>query len=133
MYHFLVHWISSLVTPQGSNCFFFFLLVRYTILCSFSNENSQKSISNTQTTLPSLYSDSPCSCSVLHLHQATMPSQHDTYLRPRPNTKWQNLENERFVDQFEFDELDHGPQSACSVSDRHEVRTEVILGIHSSP
>lgn len=28
-----------------------------------------------------------------------MPSQYDRWLRPRPNTQWQNLENQRFIDQ----------------------------------
>lgn len=69
---------------------------------SMPYKNSQFLASNTHIAPSSLLIKNSCSCRVLQLDEAMLPSQHDSCLKHRPNTKWQDLENRRFVDLWLF-------------------------------
>lgn len=84
------------IQPEASN-------LKYNA-ASMSDQNSQCSTSNTHIPQLSPFISSPCSCCVLLLDEATIPSLYDRWLKPRPNTKWQDLENQRFVDLSQFDD-----------------------------
>lgn len=71
---------------------------------SMPDETSQYSASNTHIPPPSLFIRYPCSCSLLQLDEFMLPSRHDRWLKPRPNNKWQDLENQRYVDLSRFDD-----------------------------
>lgn len=108
--------------------------------------------------LPPLPStDSPCRCGVLHSDQATTLRRYDRWLKPRPNTQWQEVENQRFVDVPRFDdesletdehessqedeasdggggdEAEEEPNTSYSHSNRLEVTNEVVSGIDARP
>lgn len=47
---------------------------------------------------PPLFTNNLSRCGFAQPDQAATPSHYDMWLRPRPNTKWQDVENQRFID-----------------------------------
>lgn len=66
--------------------------------------NWQHSHSHIHTLLQSLSTDPHCHCGVIQTNQETAPSRYDRWLKPRPNTEWQDFENQRFVDFHPYDD-----------------------------
>lgn len=64
--------------------------------------NSQKSDSNIHLLLAPLIMDVSGHCTSLKPDGSTTLFQYDRWLRPRPNTQWQNLENQTLIDQSRF-------------------------------
>lgn len=76
--------------------------------------------------LPSSKStESPSRCGVMQPDQATTPSRNDRWLKPRPNTIWQDVENQRFIDLPRFndeslDDEEYGSSDEDEDEDEYE-------------
>lgn len=76
---------------------------------------------------PSLPNDIRCSCGMLQPRKVSAPSRNDIWLKPRPNTKWQGVENQRFVDlaQFDDDSVDGDEHESRAPDEADETSDEI--------
>lgn len=60
-----------------------------------------------------------CCCPSMKVEESPIPSPYDRWLQPRPNTQWQNLENQTQLEQSRFDSgpLDHDEEVSYDEDD----------------
>lgn len=95
--------------------------------------NSQLSPLGYTMLLPSLPNNIRCSCGMLQPSQVSAPSRNDIWLKPRPNTKWQGVENQRFVDLAQFDDVSvDGDEHESRAPDEADETSDEIPGREGS-
>lgn len=82
--------------------------------------NWQHSHSHIQTLPQSSSTETPYTCGLIQTNQETTPCRYDRWLKPRPNTMWQDAENQRFVDLSRYDD-DFIDEEDYESSDEYEV------------
>lgn len=62
-------------------------------------------------------------CPSLNLDESTTLFRYDRWLRPRPNTQWHNLENQRLIDQSRFNSRSVYEDETTSDSEDEEIKS----------